>query len=111
MKTLVDLTGWVNLGLYSLVAVVAFWHWRRGRGRAALWAALSFGAIAVAVDAARAIPEDGEGAAVYLALRAVIALLAFFPYFLYRFTTAFEPPARAVERFLGVMTVIVVAWT
>ena len=111
MKTLVDLTGWVNLGLYSLVALVALWHWRTGRGRAALWAALSFGAIAVAVDVSRALPDDAGGVGGYLAERTVIALLALFPYLLYRFTTEFEPPTRGLERFLGLMTVAVVTWT
>ena len=41
----------------------------------------------------------------------LIATLVLFPYLLYRFTTAFERATRSLERFLGVMTVVLVVWT
>ncbi len=111
MQTLGNVLDWVNLGLYTLVAFVALWYWRAGRGRAALWAALSFATLAVVVDVAAFLPEDPSGPAEYLFERSLIALLVLFPYLLYRFTTAFEEPTRRLERFLGLMTVAVVVWT
>jgi signal transduction histidine kinase len=111
MKTLVDVLGWVNLGLFTLVALVALWAWRSGRGRAALWAALTFGTLAVVADAGAFLPDDPAGDAEWLLERTIIALLVLFPYLLYRFTTAFERPTRTFEQAFAVMTVGLVVWT
>jgi signal transduction histidine kinase len=112
MRELSDLLGYVNLALYTAVALVALWQWRQGRGRAALWAALAFGSIALVVDTGSILEAAvGEGSLRDAVTRLIIAGLALFPYFLYRFTTAFRPPTRSLERFLALMTVVVVAWT
>lgn len=111
MRTFVDFLDLLNLGIFTLVALVALWQWRSGGGRAALWAAAAFVALAIVADAGRVLPEDDEGVWGFLARRTLIAVLALFPYLLYRFTTAFEPPTRRLERLLGVMTIAVVAFT
>lgn len=110
MGTLVELIGWVNLALFTAVALVALREWRAGRGRAGIWAALTFGTLAVVADVGRLLPEDPHGAG-EVALRLLIALLVLFPYLLYRFTTAFRPPTLRLERLMGLMTVVVVVWT
>jgi signal transduction histidine kinase len=111
VRSLVDVVGYVNLGIFTLVALAAFRQWRAGRGRAGLWAALTFGALAAVADIGPLLPNDPEGGAALFALRLLLATLVLFPYLLYRFTTAFEPPTRRLERFLGLMTVGVLAWT
>jgi len=58
MGSLANALDIVNLVLFSAVAVVALLQWRAGRGRAALWAALTFIDLAVIVDVANALPED-----------------------------------------------------
>ena len=40
-----------------------------------------------------------------------LALLVLFPYLLYRFTTAFERAAQGLERFVGLMTGVLLAWS
>ena len=111
MRSLAQYVDYLNLTLYTIVALVAVYQLRAGRGRAALWAALSFGALAVVIDAGRIIPEEPTNDLELVARRAMIGLLVLFPYLLYRFTTAFRAPARELERFLGLMTLAVVAWT
>jgi signal transduction histidine kinase len=112
MRELADLLGYVNLALYTAVALVALWQWRQGRGRAALWAALAFGSIALVVDVGSIVDAAVDGGAFQgVVTRLIIAALALFPYFLYRFTIAFRPPTRSLERLLALMTVAVVGWT
>lgn len=111
MRSIVDYLGYANLALLTAVAVVALREWRVGRGRAGLWAALAFVALAVVVDVGEVLPEDSGSDLVAVAERFLIAVLVLFPYLLYRFTTAFNPPSRRLEQRLGVMTVVLVVWT
>ena len=111
MSTLVSVVDWTNLALFTALGVVAVLQWRGGRGRAAIWAALSFGSLALVADVGRALPEEPDTALEHVAGRLLIAALVLFPYFLYRFTTAFKKPTRRLERFLGLMTIVVLGWT
>ncbi len=111
MRSLVEIVGYINLGLFTLVALAALRQWRKGRGRAGLWAGLTFVALAFVVDVGPALPEDPSTFLEEAALRVVIAILVLFPYLLFRFTAAFRPSTRAVERFLGLMTLVVLVWT
>ncbi|MGH2450123.1 MAG: sensor histidine kinase [Candidatus Limnocylindria bacterium] len=111
MRSIVEYLGYANLALLTAVAVVALREWRLGRGRAGLWAALAFVALAAVVDVGEVLPEESSSDLVAVARRFVIATLVLFPYLLYRFTTAFNPPSRRLERRLGVMTVVLIAWT
>jgi signal transduction histidine kinase len=103
--------GYVNLVLYTFVALVALRQWRLGRGRAGLWAALTFGSLALVADVAPLLDEEPDTATEEVLQRGLIAVLVLFPYLLYRFSTAFEPPTRRLERWLGLMTVVMVVWT
>jgi signal transduction histidine kinase len=111
VRTLVSVLDYANLALFTLVALAALREWWAGRGRAGLWAALTFGTLAVVVDAGRIVPEDPMSTVELLASKALVGLLVLFPYFLYRFTTAFQPPTLRLERFLGAMTVVVLGAT
>jgi signal transduction histidine kinase len=102
---------WINLVLFSALGVVAVVQWRAGRGRAGIWAGLAFAALAFVADVGRLLPDDPETALEQVATRVLLAALVLFPYFLYRFTTAFRPPTRGLERFLGWMTVFMLVWT
>jgi signal transduction histidine kinase len=111
VRSLVETLNYVNLALYTVVAIVAVREWRSGRGRAGLWAALTFGVLALVIDVAPALPEHDRSRLADFGIKLVIAGLVLFPYFLYRFVTAFEAPFRRLERFVGVMTAIVFVWT
>lgn len=111
MRTLVQYVGYLNLALYTGVAVVALWQWGSGRGRAGLWAALAFGSLAFVIDLGEALPEEPTRDLEEVAERILIAVFVLFPYFLYRFTLAFKDATPRLERFLGIMTVVVLVWT
>ena len=111
MKDAVEIVQYVNLGLYTVVAVAAVWLWWRHRERAGLWAALAFVALALIVDVGRLLPEDPTSEREKLALKVLIAGLVLFPYLLYRFATSFRPPSRSLSLLIGGITVIVLAWT
>ena len=111
MQRVVEFGGYVNLVLFTVVALVALRQWRLGRGRAGLWAALTFGTLALVVDLAPLIDETPDAPLETFLQRTLIAALVLFPYLLYRFSTAFEPPPRRLEQGLGLMTIVVLAWT
>ncbi len=103
----VQTVDWVNAGFYSVLAVGAYLQWRKGGGRPALWAALAFGAIGLVVIAGR-MPERWQSDWI---VKVELALLVLFPYLLYKFTTAFERAAQGLERFVGLMTVVLLTWS
>ena len=111
MKDVVEIVQYVNLGLYTLVAIAAVWLWWRHRERAGLWAALAFVALAVIIDVGRLLPEDPATSGEQLARKALIAGLVLFPYFLYRFAVGFRPPGRSLSLLVGGITAVVLAWT
>jgi signal transduction histidine kinase len=85
--------------------------WRRGRGRAALWAAVTFGTLALVVDFARLLPEEPDTALAEIGQRALLVALVLFPYLLFRFAVSFEPPSRLVGLVTAALTTAMVAWT
>ena len=111
MRAVVDAVGYVNLALFTALGVLALLQWRAGRGRAGFWAALTFADLALVADVGRLLPEDPDTTAERLAVRVLIAALVLFPYLLYRFTTALEPPTRRLERLVGLVTLAMVVWT
>ncbi|MFN2468412.1 MAG: ATP-binding protein [Gaiellaceae bacterium] len=111
MRSIVEGLRYLNLAVFTAVAVVAIRQWRLRRTRAGIWAALTFGSLALVADLGPVLPEEPGTIPEHVLLRTVIAVLVLFPYFLYRFTTAFQPPSLALERRLGLMTVAVIIWT
>jgi signal transduction histidine kinase len=111
MSELVQVVAYVNLVAFVALAVVAVLQWRTRRDRAAAWAALCFGALAVVVLLGQVIPEHPGSFGSNLLLRIDVAFLVVFPYLLFRFTMAFGPPDRRLYAFVSAMSVILVIWT
>jgi signal transduction histidine kinase len=110
----VQTVDYVNVVVFTILALAALRQWRKGGGRPAFWAALAFGAIGIVVLAGRAQEvwlENRSDAASEIVLKFELALLVLFPYLLYKFTTAFERAPRGLERFVGVMSIVLVAWS
>ena len=79
-------------------------------GRAGLWAALTFGTLALVVDVAPLLHETPDRPIETFRADTLVALLVLFPYLLYRFDGL--PAADApLEQLLGLMTLIVLVWT
>jgi signal transduction histidine kinase len=111
LQRVVEYGGYVNLVLFTVVGLVALRQWRLGRGRAGLWAALTFGTLALVVDVAPLLDETPDRPIETFLLHTLVAVLVLFPYLLYRFTTAFQPPTRRLEGLLGLMTLVLLVWT
>ena len=111
MSAIVEAVGYVNLALLSALALAALWLWRRRQSKPAMWAAVTFGVLAVVVDAGRFLPEDPSGAVEHLAVRSLVALLVLFPYLLYRFSSSFEPASRRLEQLVALLTLALLVWT
>lgn len=111
MHALVQTVGYLNLVAFAAVWLAAVRQWQARRHRAALWAMLAFAALAVVVVVAQVLPEHPGSAAAKTVERLDVAVLLTFPYFLYRFTTAFRLSPRRLDLVLGSMTVVMVIWT
>lgn len=111
MSAAVQTVDYVNVAVFTLLALAAFRQWQRGGGRPAYWAALAFGAIGFVVLAGLVTPDRPDGFWEHALIRVEIALLVLFPFLLYKFTTAFERAPRGLERFAGLMTLVLVVWT
>jgi signal transduction histidine kinase len=111
VRDVVEILQYLNLALYTVVALAAVWVWRAHRERAGLWAALSFAALAVVVDAGPLLPDEPVETWEEIAIRALIATLVLFPYLLYRFALVFSPPSRRLSLLVASLTVVLVAWT
>jgi signal transduction histidine kinase len=90
--------------------VVAFLAWNRRRDRAAMWAACTFGTLAI-VELLSLAPSRPHHVIERGLVRAELVLLVLFPYLLFRFTRAFRSVRRRAPEALGVLTVGLVGWT
>jgi signal transduction histidine kinase len=91
--------------------VIVVRQWRARRDRAAMWAACTFGALGAIVVVGQLVPERPEGLLENAAQRVLLAVLALFPYLLYRFTRAFRSASVRLDRLLTGMTTVLVLWT
>ncbi len=111
MSAAVQTVDYVNVAVFTLLALAALRQWQRGGGRPAFWAALAFGAIGFVVLAGLFTPERPDALWEHALVRFEIALLVLFPFLLYKFTTAFERAPTGLERFAGLMTLGLIVWT
>jgi signal transduction histidine kinase len=72
---------------------------------------LSFGALAVVVDAGPLIPDERTALWEEAAIRLLLGVLVLFPYLLYRFAVSFRPPSRRLSLIVGSITAVVLGWT
>jgi len=97
----------VQLIVFVGLALAAAARWVQLRQAPRAWMAATFGTIAIVVVAARVIPADHHTPSADLARKFLIAGLALFPYFLYRFAATFRRPARWMERTAVALTAAV----
>lgn len=111
MKLAVQIVSLVNLFAFTGLAVVAIRQWHIRRDAAGAWAAAGFAAIGVVVLLGRALPDEPDTLLEHAAQRFDIVVLLLFPYLLYRFTVAFDPPSRLLARIVDSATTLLVLWT
>jgi len=101
---------YLNLVAYVALGVVTILFWRRRRDRATKWAAIAFGSLGL-LELLTLIPNHPGDLAERANGRLVIALLVVFPYFLFRFTNAFQTANRRLANALFLLSAILVLWT
>ena len=111
MRHAIEIVGVVNLVLFTAIAVVCVRQWLRDRSRTAMWAALAFVGLAAVAASGYLLPDEPGTTAERVAQRVVIVLLLLFPYFVYRFASAFEPAKRPLARFVDSLSATLVAAT
>jgi signal transduction histidine kinase len=109
MKTLYEALRTIQLLVFGGLGVAAFIYWRRRRGQAAAWLAASFSSLALVVLTGRILPANSDNASVFWVTKGLIAVLALFPYFLYRFTVTFVRRVRWIYLVAAGLTFALVA--
>jgi len=99
----------VSAGVFAALAVVCLVRWRRWRAPGAGWVAASFTLLAAVAIEGLILPDEPPGALAWVQ-RVSIALFFFFPYFLFRFTAAFDRPSRPLEVAALGLPVAVAVW-
>jgi len=87
MNSLANALQYVNIAAFGVLALVCFRAWRLRRGPAAFWAFATFGLLALVSITGPVV--DAVGNPKLWLTKAIIALVVFFPYFLYRFAVSF----------------------
>jgi len=102
-----------NLGLvtYTSLGVAAVFMWRRRPIAAHAWLAATFSLLAFLVAGGRALPLHSHDLWVIWARKVLLALLALFPYFLYRFVATFRRPTRWIFVAAPIATALVALWS
>ena len=101
----------LNSILFVTLAVSSALRWRTRRDRAAGWIALAFLTLGLIVTTGRLLPAHPHEFLGKAGLRVEIEFLVLFPFFLYRFGTAFVPPSRRLQQVIGVLTIALTIWT
>jgi signal transduction histidine kinase len=109
--TVNDVLSYVSAAAFALLGAVSLALWLQRRSRPSLWAALCFGSLGSVALVGQLLPEHPESDAEIVAQRALIVALILFPYFLFRFTAAFDPPSKRLEWAMNLVTAGLIAWT
>lgn len=111
MEQAADVLGYINNVLFIALGIVCFREWRRTGGRAAAWAAGTFGLLATISLLGLLFPAEGITELPHWIVKLEVIGIALFPYFLYRFAAAFTPPPRFAGPLALGATLVVAVWT
>jgi signal transduction histidine kinase len=92
------------------LAIVVFWHWRRDRSPATLWASLMFAVLGSGLVASTLTPPDPTGLDLVVSRLAGIAIVVL-PYLLFRFSTSLSPVTRRTHAFAALVSGVAVLAT
>jgi len=110
-ETVNDLLGYATAAAFAAVGVAASVFWLRRRDRPSLWAALCFGSLGAVALVGQALPEEATTDLEIVLQRLLVVVLVLFPYLLYRFTTAFDPASRLLDRAITLAAAALIVWT
>jgi signal transduction histidine kinase len=109
--TVTDILQWVSAAAFAVLGAVSLALWVKRRSRPSLWAALCFGSLGGVALIGQFLPDDPSTTAEIVAQRAIVVVLVLFPYFLFRFTAAFDPASRRLNWIAAAVTAGLIVWT
>jgi signal transduction histidine kinase len=109
MDSLANALQYVNIAAFGVLAIVCLRRWRTQRGEAAFWAFATFGLLALVAVTAPIV--DAAGDPQLWITKVLLALIALFPYSLYRFAASFGRPSRWVELTAAAATAALFVWS
>src|SRR3954466_10909361 len=86
----------LNIVAFCALALLGVRLWLQRRDSASFWTMLAFTALACVTILGRVVPEHPSSIVDHTVLRVALAAFLTFPFLLYRFTTAFDPPSQRV---------------
>lgn len=112
MHTVYEVLRYLSLAAFVLLAIVTFRQWRQREDEGSMWAFLTFGSLGLVAAIALFLPEEGSDSQAYQwFIKALIAVLAFFPYFLYRISSAFRQRGSWLDRVAFIATIGLSLWS
>ena len=111
MKTITDLVRHANVVAYCVLAVACIRQWRTHSTPSIRWASIAFGSLATISVIGYAVEQTATRDIIAWLIKGLLVVLILFPYFLYRFATAFERPRRWVAWLAHLVTAVVVVWS
>src|SRR4051812_47660534 len=101
----------LNVAIYTALALLMVRAWIARRDEPTLWATLAFGSLGLLVLLGLVSPKEPHGFVDVRLQDIDIGFLVVFPYLLYRFAMAFGRVRGRYERFIGLLTLGLVAAT
>ncbi|MDQ1375522.1 MAG: hypothetical protein QOJ09_2860 [Actinomycetota bacterium] len=94
----------VNAVAFGCLVLVVFRLWRRQGDVPTAWVTATFAALGFVIVIGLFLPDHPHGLVWHVVVKALLALIVLYPYFLYRFMAAFGPPPKGLERAVRVVT-------
>lgn len=101
----------INAVAFGLIVVVVARRWRAHGDLPSAWLTATFATLGLVLVASLVLPDDPQGASGTAVIKALVVLIVLYPYFLYRFTAAFERPRKRLDGAATAVTAVCVAVT
>jgi diguanylate cyclase (GGDEF)-like protein len=101
----------VNTLAFCVLAVACLRQWSARKTDSTRWAAIAFGSLGAISLIGLALHHPPVGGMTIWLIKGLLVVLIMFPYFLYRFATAFERPPRLIRLAAMTVTFVAVGWS
>lgn len=111
MKPTIEIVKYANIGAFCALTLACLRQWRGRSDSSIRWAAAAFGSLPPISLIGLALQQPVVSGLFIWFIQALLIVLLLFPYCLYRFATAFQPPSWIAALAARASTAVVVVWT
>jgi hypothetical protein len=111
METLSAILEYVDAFAFAMLAIVTYRHWRERNDEGARWAFFTFGSLGFIAVLGLVLPEDSSWGPYQWFVKALIIVIVFFPYMLFRISSSFQWKKTWLRPATLTATGIVAVWT